>query len=175
MKKVAMMIPAAALAMTGMALAAPAVHTQTSGTQAMQQTVKPTGMMSQHANGMTRITGTVVDYLSYATGSGTRGPLMTAANQGGNAAGSVAASGNGGGAPAGTSASGTSGSNHSGNGGTLRPLGFLANGHVYLLDLPAKHAGLANVLSRNLGRKIALYGHAFTRNGADVIVVDAVE
>lgn len=179
MKRLAIMIPAAALAMSGAAFAAPGVHAQTTGAPATApQTLKAGSMTAHNPANMTRITGMVVDYLSYATGSGTRGPLMTAAN---NGAGSGAtASGNGGGAPGGANARGngggsTSGGTGGGNGGILRPLGFLANGHVYLVDLPAKHAGLANVLSRNLGRKIALFGHVFTRNGADVIVVDAVE
>lgn len=108
---------------------------------------------------MQRITGVIVDYLAYITGAGTRGPLMTGNDGGG---------GNGGGGNGG-------GGNNGGNGGGMRPLGVLTNGHVYLIDLPAQHSGLSRRIGSALGRRMALLGHTFHKNGSYVFVVDAME
>lgn len=198
--------PAIALAMSGAAFAAPVQHVSSHATVAQNTRNKPVnanGETGRYAGQMTRLNGMIVDYLSYVTRSGTRGPLLTGMNGGGsygggaNAGAGANAGTNGGGASAGanggsnggngsnsnivgTNGGGTGSANNGGNGGrgnggVLRPLGFVANGQVYVIDLPAQHSGLVNVLAKNMGREIALMGHVFNRGGAKVFVVDAVE
>lgn len=110
----------------------------------------------------TRLSGIIVDALSYTTRSGERGVLDTGTN------------GNGGG---GNNENGGGNNNNGGGGnggGVERPLGIVSNGRIYLIDLPGNRAGLDRRLAGSLGRTLTVEGRVFERNGLNVVVVNAV-
>ena len=57
---------------------------------------------------------------------------------------------------------------------SVQPLGFKANGEVYLLDVSKSHSNLIGKLGNDKGKSVKLKGHSVQENGAMIFVVDSI-